>query len=331
MRHLTISDYGSFLGLEGERLVVKQNGSLIKEIALSRLRTISILKSGVSLSSDLIHSCALRGIRIFFLDWRGRTASAVIGQNQHAVVKLRKAQFDLIDNRERCFSIVKQIITSKIRNQRAVVLYFGKYLSKKDSVKSTISIYLSSLDPIIRYIHNDLSFSDNWKNVLFGLEGKTATMYWEVLSKMDLLGIDFQEREGRNANSITNKALNYGYSILLSYVWAAVDNAGLEVYAGLFHTDRPGKPSLVLDLMEEYRAWVVDRAIIKIREKLSTKKNFDFYLKKTISDEIHKTMSTPYSYNKKKIKLENILQRQIYRLAGSIVQSKNYKGYSFKW
>ena len=270
MRHLTITDIGSFLGLEGERLIIKQNGAIVSEIALSRLRTISILKLGVSLSSDLIHSCALRGIRIFFLDWRGRTAAAVIGQNQHAVVQLRKSQFSLIENSERCFPIVKQIILSKIRNQRAVVLYFGKYLSKETPKKLIINDYLSSVEPLIRYIRNDLPFSDKWKSVLFGLEGKTATLYWDVLSKLELLGVDFLSREGRNAYSITNKALNYGYSILLSYVWAAVDNAGLEVYAGLFHTDRPGKPSLVLDLMEEYRAWVVDRAIIKIRDKLSS-------------------------------------------------------------
>ena len=86
MRHLTISEYGSFLGITGERIVVKQDGAIILEKPLSRIRSISILKNGVSISSDLISACAIRGIKLFFLDWRGRIASALIGQNQHAVV-----------------------------------------------------------------------------------------------------------------------------------------------------------------------------------------------------------------------------------------------------
>ncbi|MGN0902557.1 MAG: CRISPR-associated endonuclease Cas1 [Succinivibrio sp.] len=92
MRYLTVSEYGSFLGLNSNCLVVKHNGEIVKEIALSHLRVIAILKSGVSLSSDLIQACAERSIKIFFLDWRQRIYSAVIGQNHHATVALRKAQ-----------------------------------------------------------------------------------------------------------------------------------------------------------------------------------------------------------------------------------------------
>ena len=94
MRYLTVSEYGTFLGLSGERLIVKQNGTQIKELPLSRLRTICVLKRGVSVSGDLILSCSLRGIRILFLDWKGQAVSAVLGQNQHAVVSLRKSQFE---------------------------------------------------------------------------------------------------------------------------------------------------------------------------------------------------------------------------------------------
>ena len=118
---------------------------------------------------------------------------------------------------------------------------------------------------------------------------------------------------------------------MASFLLSAVDNAGFEMYAGFFHVDRPGKPSLVLDLMEEYRAWVVDRVVIKLRSRLESAKEFDSSIKKAISDEIYKTMATRYSYNKKKVKLENIIQRQVYRLSGVISEKGNYKGYSFKW
>ena len=111
----------------------------------------------------------------------------------------------------------------------------------------------------------------------------------------------------------------------------ALDNAGFELYAGFLHADRPGKPSLVLDFMEEYRAWVVDRNIIKIRNKIAKAKSFDLNLKSTITEMIGECLSGAIVYKRKRIKLENLMQRQAYRLAGSLIGEKSYKGIRFKW
>ena len=72
----------------------------------------------------------------------------------------------------------------------------------------------------------------------------------------------FETREHRGAPDAVNSALNYGYGILYTQVWGAIMNAGLEPFAGFLHVDRPGKPSLVLDLIEEFRQPIVDRAVI---------------------------------------------------------------------
>lgn len=64
------------------------------------------------------------------MDWKGQAVSAVLGQNQHAVVSLRKSQFDFIKDEKLCCDVSKKIILSKVRNQRAVVLYFSKYQLK---------------------------------------------------------------------------------------------------------------------------------------------------------------------------------------------------------
>lgn len=333
MRYLLISEYGSFLGISSNCLVVRQNGEVIKEVALSRLRSIAVLKTGVSISGDLIQACAIRGIKVFFLDWRNRVYSAVVGQNQHAVVALRKSQFQCISSSERCCQISRDVIAAKIKNQRAVLMYFGKYLSKSDDgiAFDLIKESADKLHGILCKIKELSCKNPEWNASLLGFEGSAAKLYWDTLVKANLFPGDFDCREGRGASGITNKALNYGYAILLSFVWSALDNAGLEVYAGFFHVDRPGKPSLVLDLMEEYRAWVVDRNVIKIREKLSKARVFDAKIKKLISDSIYKTMQTKYLHNKKKVKLENILQRQVYKLSGCISSEGKYKGYVFKW
>ena len=333
MRYLTVTDFGSFLGISSQCLVVKQNGEIIKEIALSHLRGISIAKSGVSISADLVQACANRGIKIFFLDFRSRVISAVIGQNQHATVALRKSQFNFISNDSSGWELAKQLVLTKVRNQRAVLLYFSKYLRNDvDDEYQFLVFNIRKINSLIEQI-KELHFNEhrNWRNSLLGLEGLSARFYFETLANTSLFPDDFIKREGRYARSITNQSLNWSYAILESYVWQALDNAGLEVFAGIYHTDRPGKPSLVLDLMEEYRAWVVDRNLIKLRDMLSSYSCLNNKLKIVLTNAVHQTMQTKYPYNNKKVKLENILQRQAYKLAGAISGSNKYKGYIFKW
>lgn len=332
MRYVTVSEFGFYLGLTGNRLTVTDKNGKSWETPLSRLRSIRIEKNGVSLSSNLILACAARGIRIFFTDWRNISVAILQGSNQHAVVNIREAQFKCIHSIQ-AYYISSEIIISKIRNQRAVILYFGKYLSKTNlEVTNTIKTEVEKLDEIVNIIKNDKDkFMSDWRNKLMGFEGKSAVIYWESLTKLSLLPQSFTSREGRGSVEITNAALNYGYTILQSYIWSALDNAGLELYAGLLHAKRIGRASLVMDFMEEYRAWVVDRNIIRLRSKLQSKTFLDQTIKKEIISLIDTTMSSSISYHNKKVKLENVLQRQAYRLAGAIAQDKTYKGIKFKW
>ena len=125
--------------------------------------------------------------------------------------------------------------------------------------------------------------------------------------------------------------LNLGYAVLSSYVLNAIVNAGLEPYLGIIHGERPGRMALVLDIMEEYRAWIVDRAVIKLRFQSEGKKYLDSELKKNLIEEIQKNCSKKHLYRAKKHKLEHIIQRQIYRLCGHFYGEQKYKPYLFKW
>lgn len=333
MRHVTITNFGAVLGVTGERLVIKENNSIIQEIPLSRLRTVTIAKQGISVSSNLIQACALRGIRLFFLDWRNMIISAVIGQNQHAVVALRRSQFRFIDS-DHAIQTAAEIVHTKLHNQRAVLLYFWKYLKKSksliaDRIRQTtelISTYMLSIKSIA------WEKKHRWRDVLMGIEGISAKEYWQTLAETGMFPESFNGRDGRGATEVTNQCLNYGYALLMSYVWSALDNAGLEVFAGIYHVDRPGRPSLVLDLIEELRAWVVDRNIIRLSNRISQHKELGRELKTLIADSVHDTMKTPYLYRNKRLRLDSILQRQVYRLAGHISSPEGrYKGFHFRW
>lgn len=316
-KHIYIDEFGTFLGKTSARLTISQNGKILKEIALNRISTINILKGGISLSSDLIEACSLRGIKIFFLDFRNIAHTSLSSTASHAVANTRKAQFLTLESDYKK-EIAKTLIFGKIKNQRATLQYFYKYQKKLEN-SSKLEKAILSLKEILDSSKNlELKNRPDWLNILMGKEGSAANIYFDAISNDLLSEFEFKSRVGRGANDIVNSALNYGYAILTSFVWQSIINSGLEPFAGVLHTNRPGKPSLVLDIMEEYRAWVVDRNIIKIKSSLKDKKFLDAIIKKRIIEEINKTMSKKYLYNKKQLSLQSIMQRQVYKLVGSL-------------
>ncbi len=332
MRHLTILEHGSKLGLDHNRVRIRDRGGEVAQYPLSRLRTISIARKGVSVSTDLLLACAERGIQLFVLDWRGVAIAALSGLHQHAVARLRQAQFRFLEKGEPA-NVAAAIQYGKLRNQRAVLLYFRKYLAHRSPEEAdTLTRAADRIEDIADRI-NRIHWSNHkdWRGSLLGLEGAGAAAYWSALGKAGLLPKSFAGREGRGSNEVTNQALNYGYTLLTSQVWHALSNAGLELYAGVMHEQRPGKPALVLDLMEEYRPWVVDRSIIKLRRQLQEKSSLEIPQKRAITQEIQGCMGRRHAYRGRKLRLESILQRQAYRLAGAFAGERRYRPYLFKW
>lgn len=325
--HLTITEYGQFIGVRNGCLTVKEQGH-IKEYPLNRLKSIQILKRGISFSSDVIIECTNRGIKFFLCDFKNEIVACLSGVRQHAVVNVRQKQFTYIGSNQ-ARNLAATIIYGKIRNQRATLLYFRKYHQQQAQYIDPVAENLKQLAQALKT--KPWARLESWRDILLGMEGQAANQYWQCLIHSQLMPDNFNGRIGRQAEDIGNKALNYGYAILSSYVWNALLNAGLEPYAGLLHTQRPGKPSLVLDIMEEYRAWVVDRNIIKHRATLQNHPALTPQTKKQIIADIHKTFGTAYNYRKRKMRLESILQRQVYHLAGTFAGNKRYRSYRFRW
>lgn len=328
MRHLTIAEYGQFVGLAGERLVVKDDANIVLETPLSRLRTIAIARDGVSFSSNLVTACAARGIRLFFLDWKGLTVAAITGRHQHAIANVRRQQFAFQASPESRV-VAAGMIFGKIRNQRAVLLYFAKYHKQHAVAVKQVAENLSELARRLK--ETDWRKRDQWRAEIMGVEGAAAAAYWKHMKTSGWLGETFNGREGRGAITLSNKLLNYGYTLLMSYVWAALDNAGFELYSGFLHQERAGKPSLVLDMMEEYRAWIVDRHVIAMRSAIDSEEDMSPKLKRRLSKSIQECIASRYLYHGKRLRLDTIMQRQAYRLAASIMGTKRYQPYRFKW
>ena len=338
MKHIYIVEYGTFLSLKSERLVIqnKSETELNKNIEypLVRIKTISINKTGVSLSSSLISECASRGIKIFIVGYNNKSIAVLIGVQQNAVAQVRRKQFLFLDS-SLSIELAKVLIFSKIRNQRATLLYFGKYLGKiSPEVKNEIiNKTCEKLENSAKQLF-EITTEGEDKNLyqsILGIEGYAANLYWDCLRNSELFPKSFKSREKRGTLEIINSSLNFGYTILLNIIWHCVINAGLEAYYGCLHKVRPGKPSLVLDLMEEYRAWVVDRVIIKYSYTIEKEKVLNSKVRKIIISEINKTLTKKYFYKKKKVNLETIIQRQIYNLVGCFMEDKKYTPFLFRW
>lgn len=331
MRHLTILEHGAHIGRTRERLTVRFPGDERDElhIPLRRLKSVVIAKEGVSLSAAAIMAMAARGVKLFFLDFRGVPMACLAGTHQHAVVNVRKQQFLSVANDRAC-RFAQAFIFGKIRNQRATLLYFSKYPAIGDpaALRGAADALLALAEQVRT---TNFAQRDNWRNVLLGMEGDAARLYWRAAAHH--LGIHaFSERTGRAATDPANQLLNYAYGVLANHLWAAVIHAGLEPFAGFLHVDRPGKPSLVLDLMEEYRAWVADRLVFKCLRSPSPPTTLSTDAKRFIIDGINTTMETLYPYRDKKLSLAAIIQRQVYLLSGAITGGQTrYKPYLFKW
>jgi CRISPR-associated protein Cas1 len=147
--------------------------------------------------------------------------------------------------------------------------------------------------------------------------------------------VPFETREHRGAADPINAALNYGYGILYSQVWGALMNAGLEPFAGFLHVDRPGKPSMVLDLIEEFRQPIVDRAVIAVVTKGTKLEMREGLLveetRRTVAAAVLERLEGEVGFRGRRYQLKSVIQIQARSVASFLRSGEAYRAFSFKW
>jgi CRISPR-associated protein Cas1 len=160
-------------------------------------------------------------------------------------------------------------------------------------------------------------------------------MYWQRVGEMLPEGLGFAGRNHHGAGDAVNAALNYGYGILYTHVWGAVMNAGLEPFAGFMHVDRSGKPSMVLDMVEEFRQPVVDRAILTWLNKggrlAMSKGMLDGDTKENVAARVLLRMNATERHRGKNHEVRSIIQMQARMAASSLRGLKEYRPFAFQW
>lgn len=167
---------------------------------------------------------------------------------------------------------------------------------------------------------------------MLNAEGRGAAFSWEAIKKV-VPG--FPGREGRGATDFVNSLLNYGYGILYNRVLSAATCAGLVLFASYVHTDRPGKPSLVLDLIEEFRGPVVDRAVLGtlgsgVKVGMDGQK-LDEKTRKLVAERVRERLAVCVTHRGRKHTLENVMHIQARSVGSFVREGVLYKPFVGSW
>ncbi|KAB2952695.1 CRISPR-associated endonuclease Cas1 [Heliorestis acidaminivorans] len=335
-KHIIVSRFGTSLGKKSETLVVKEKGQVIEEHPFFQVEQVTIMTSGVSISTDVINEAIKQGIEINLLDYKGVPYAKIFTPTLSATVKTRREQL-LAYNDQRSVFLAKAFVQSKLKNQCNTLKYFAKYRkTSRREVYEKISEVCISIDKISEeLVPINGTMIDDIRGHLFSIEGRGAQQYWKGIQVLFDDKIDFPGRENRGANDPVNSLLNYGYAILESRILGAIIQAGLDPYAGYLHVDRPGKSSLVYDLIEEFRQPIVDRSVIAlITQGADISMNGELLSDKTkqlLIEKIEKRLNSNERFDNKKYPLKAIILRQSRRIASYLRGDHTYKPFICGW
>lgn len=270
VRHLVVAEHGVHLGKHSERLQVARmkTNEVLEEAPLLHLDTVVIASRGVSLSADAVEVCAERGIPIHFISGTGVPYASLYSAGLTGTIATRRAQLEAYRDR-RGVNAARAFVCGKLQNQANLLRYVAKYRREREpDLYETVQRAVAHILEFEQTAEGtDGTCVEEVREVLLGLEGQAAQVYWDMVRLLLRGDLDWPGRQTRGASDAFNQALNYGYGVLYGQVERALVLAGLDPFAGFLHADRPGKPSLVLDLIEEFRQMVVDRTLIGLVNK----------------------------------------------------------------
>jgi CRISPR-associated protein Cas1 len=342
--HLIVDDYGAFVGKHSGRLRVMRSGEgtpserLVAEAPLLHLESVLISGRGVSLSADAVEACTKDGIPIHFVDWRGRPYAALYSAGLTGTVLTRRAQLAAYED-GRGLRLGLAFASGKIENQAGFLRYTAKYRQETDpalyrELRLCAGEVRDHLEDLRRL---EAETVEEVRHQILSAEGRAARVYWSALKALLPGQYAWPGRKGRGAKDAINAALNYGYGVLYGQVERALVLAGLDPYGGFIHADRPGKPSLVFDLIEEFRQVVVDRTVVGMANRnmaldLDTRGLLEKETRRAIAEKVLKRLEASERYERKRQPLRTIIQSQARHVATFVRGDRErYEPFIARW
>ena len=294
---LYVTRENGYLGLDGENIVIYDDNKEIGRLPLHNLE--SIVSFGYrGTSPALMGACVEKNIPLCYLSPQGKFLAQVTGSVRGNVI-LREKQFESSRDGKVSLDIAKSCIIGKIYNARWVlertIRDHGMQIDT-ERVKQASEFLKGSLQEIRQC---------ETKDQLRGYEGEAAKLYFRVFDEMILQqkkDFFFEKRSKRPPMDRVNALLSFTYTLLTHMVRSGLETVGLDPYVGYLHTERPGRVSLALDLMEELRPVLADRFVLSLinRKMLNGK---DFKIKENgavlMTEDARKMILTEWQNRKK--------------------------------
>lgn len=326
MANLYITEQGSVLRKTGDRLIVQKEDEVLLDVQCHKIDAVLIF-GNVQFTTQAVHELFEHNIELALLTRTGR----LIGQLTPPMpknIELRMAQYERYKDKDFVLKISKAVVAGKLKNSLEVLRRFS-YNHPETKLENGVN----GLERLLREIQSKSTIPE-----LMGIEGSGARIYFTGFSKMVGGEFDFKGRKKRPAPDPVNALLSFGYTLLFNEIASFLDGIGFDPYIGLFHRIDYGRPSLAADLIEEFRAPIVDRLTLRlINNNIFTLENFfphpksgSMYLKREkmrkYLEEYERYMSYEFDHPEKKEKtnFRKCFRDQVYKLAQAIMEKKDY-------
>ncbi|MBR0528952.1 MAG: type I-C CRISPR-associated endonuclease Cas1 [Ruminococcus sp.] len=259
---LYITSPDRYLSMDGENVVIQENGKELGRVPLHNLERIMTF-GYTGASPALMGKCAANGIELIFMSGIGKFLARVEGEVNGNVL-LRRQQYRYADDKKVSLDISKNIICAKLFNSRWTI----ERTLRDHPMRIDTEKFRACSEQLKTSINNAQNASD--MDSLRGIEGEGAQIYFSVFDDMILQqnnDFTFSTRNKRPPRDNVNALLSFAYSLATSMCTSSLEAVGLDPYVGFMHTDRPGRRSLALDLVEEFRAPLCDRFVLTLINK----------------------------------------------------------------
>lgn len=257
---LFVQTDGAWLRKDGQAVTVTVDGDTKIRAPVHTLGGI-VCFGRVNASTPLLALCAEAGVAVSFLSQYGRLRARVSGFTPGNVL-LRRDQYRAADREDRCLAIAGPMVAAKIANSRATLM---RALRDHENHSEELRGACERLAP-----NAGQALEARSLDRLRGLEGEAANVYFGVLDRLVTLPEEsratflLQTRSRRPPKDPMNCVLSFLYAMLAHDARSACEACGLDPAVGFLHRDRPGRPSLALDLMEELRSFLCDRLALSL-------------------------------------------------------------------
>jgi CRISPR-associated protein Cas1 len=259
MATLYVTEPGARIEKEYRRILVTKDDEVLKVVPLDRLSEVVLVGRGVGATTPALHMLLAADVGLTFISRTGKLLGRLVPPTPKNI-PARQAQYAAAQDPAFCWQLARAIVAGKLRNSRTMARRVARDCPGVDDTRiAEITRCLKALPAAA-----DL-------DEVRGLEGQAARAYFSVWSQSFGGELRFERRSRRPPRDPINAMLGLGYSLLTQNLMTACEIVGLDPYDGFFHADKYGRPALALDLVEEFRAVIVDSLVRTLVNKRMVK------------------------------------------------------------